>query len=296
MFGLLLLLDVVLLIYGLVTSMLHTAALIILAVLLLPLLWFWASEPRVSNKPDFTALKNWFYAHRGYHTQDQSIPENSLAAFGLAVENGFGIELDVHLTKDGRLAVFHDDSLSRMCGTDVGIEDLDSDEVKKFRLKGTNEQIPFFSEVLQMVDSKIPMIIEVKTHGGNSSALCERLCKELEEYNGAYCVESFDPRAIRWFKKFFPSVVRGQLAMAMHRYGKRKIFGFLLSNCLLNFMTKPDFIAYCHDDRKNLGLRFCKQFYGVQEFSWTVRTPDVARKLQKSGALLIFEYFDPRKL
>jgi glycerophosphoryl diester phosphodiesterase len=276
-------------------SLLTAAANVVLVIILILILLILAMKPRIRNQPDLTPLKNWFYAHRGYYPKDQSIPENSLSAFHRAVENAFGIELDVQLTKDGLLAVFHDEDLKRMCGIDTKVSELNSEQLQEYRLKGTKEYIPLFPQVLQVVDGKIPMVIEIKPYGANISELCARLCKELEEYSGVYCIESFDPRVLRWFKKNRPSVVRGQLAMGTHRYGKEKLFGFFISNCLTNFITKPDFIAYCYEDRNTIGFRLCKRLYGVQEFSWTVRTPEVARELQKSGALLIFEYFDPRR-
>lgn len=284
-----------LIVVGLTTSLISASAAIVLIIILLLMVWMRVLAPRMHNQPDLTPLKNRFYAHRGYHTQDQSIPENSLHAFHRAVENGFGIELDVHLTKDGCLAVLHDENLKRMCGADVNLSELNCEDLEEYYLKNTQEQIPLFSDVLKVVDGKIPMIIEVKPYGGNIRTLCERLCKELEGYTGVYCVESFDPRAVYWFKKHRPALVRGQLTMSMHRYENvAPPLTFALSNCLTNFITKPDFIAYCVDDRKNFSFRLCKKLYGVQEVSWTVHTLAEAEEVQKTGGLIIFEYFDPR--
>ena len=140
------------------------------------------------------------------------------------------------------------------------------------------------------------MIIEVKPYGGNIGTLCKRLCTELEGYSGVYCVESFDPRAVAWFKKHRPSVVRGQLSMRPGRYeGVNPLVAFAASNLLANFLTRPDFIAYCVEDRRNISFRLCKKLYGVQEFSWTIHTQKDAAEVQKTGGLLIFEHFDPRK-
>lgn len=268
----------------------------LLILILLFLLWALALMPRVHSKPDFSPLKNQFYAHRGYYLKDQSIPENSLPGFARAVENKFGVELDVHLTKDGKLAVLHDENLKRMCGADLNLSDLTSSELKDRKLAGTQNSIPLFSEVLQVIDGKIPMIIEVKPYGGNIGTLCKRLCTELEGYSGVYCVESFDPRAVAWFKKHRPSVVRGQLSMRPGRYeGVNPLVAFAASNLLANFLTRPDFIAYCVEDRRNISFRLCKKLYGVQEFSWTIHTQKDAAEVQKTGGLLIFEHFDPRK-
>lgn len=269
---------------------------VVIVIILLLILWVLALAPRVRNQPDLTPFKNRFYAHRGYYTEDQSIPENSLPGFYRAVENGFGVELDVHLTKDGHLAVLHDENLKRMCGADVNLSELLCEALKEYHLKGTKERIPLFSDVLKVIDGKIPMIIEVKPYGGNIRTLCERLCMELEGYAGVYCVESFDPRAVSWFKKHRPALVRGQLAMGVHRYESQvnHLLAFALSNCLTSFITRPDFIAYCVEDRKNLSFCLCKRLYDVQEVSWTIHTPAVAAEVQKTDGLVIFEYFDPK--
>lgn len=265
--------------------------------ILLFLVWVLAIMPRVRNKPDLTPLKHHFYAHRGYYRKDQSIPENSMVGFARAAENRFGVELDVHLTRDGKLAVLHDESLKRMCGVAMNLSDLRSGDLKKYKLAGTENTIPLFSDVLKLINGKIPMVIEVKPYGGNIGKLCERLCRELEGYKGIYCVESFDPRAVYWFKKHRPGFVRGQLAMRASGYGRETnpLLAFAAANLLGNFLTKPDFIAYCVEDRTNLSFRLCKKLYVVQEFSWTIHTPADAAKVQKTGGLIIFEYFDPRK-
>ncbi len=265
--------------------------------LILILLWALALMPRVKNKPDFTPFRHQVYAHRGYYYKDQSIPENSLPGFARAVENGFGVELDVHLTKDGKLAVLHDENLKRMCGVDVNLSELTSSELKNYRLAGTSYTIPLFTDVLKGINGKVPIIIEVKPYGGNISALCKRLCTELEGYCGVYCMESFDPRAVLWFKKHKPNLVRGQLAMRANRYGgaTNPLLAFAAANLLMNFITKPDFIAYCFEDRKSLSFRLCKKLYKVQEFSWTIRTPAQAAEVEITGGLIIFEYFNPKK-
>ena len=95
--------------------------------------------------PDWKILRLWRYAHRGYHDKPR-IPENSMAAFRRALDRRFGVELDVHLMKDGRLAVIHDSSLLRTAGVDVAVEDLTAEELKQYRLEGTDEQIPLLEE------------------------------------------------------------------------------------------------------------------------------------------------------
>lgn len=247
--------------------------------------------------PQWKYLRLWRYAHRGYHDKPQ-IPENSMSAFRRAIEQHYGAELDVHLMRDGHLAVIHDASLKRTAGTDVLVEDLTAEELKQYRLEGTDEQIPLLEEVLALFEGQTPLVVELKAERGNHNELAAATCKLLDQYRVMYCIESFDPRCLRWLKKNRPEIVRGQLSGNLLRdgqgSGQGKLTLFLLSNLLLNFLGKPDFIAYNHVDRHCAALRWCRKFYKVQEISWTVRNKKDMEALEKDKCLVIFEKFDPR--
>lgn len=247
--------------------------------------------------PEWKYLRLWRYAHRGYHNKPQ-IPENSLAAFQRAAENHFGAELDVHLMRDGHLAVIHDSSLKCTAGVDVAVEDLTAEELKKHRLEGTNETIPLLEEVLPLFEGKTPLIVELKSERGNHAQLAEATAAMLDQFQVRYCIESFDPRCLQWLKKNRPEIVRGQLSGDLLRDGQgssqSRVTLFLLSHLLLSFMGKPDFIAYNYRDRDNLSLRWCRKFYKVQEISWTLRSKEDMKRVEADNCLSIFETFDPR--
>ena len=247
--------------------------------------------------PGWKLLRQYRYAHRGYHDKPH-IPENSMAAFRRAIEHGYGAELDVHLMKDGRLAVIHDASLKRTAGADVLVEDLTAEELKQYRLEGTQEQIPLLEEVLPLFQGKTPLIIELKAERGNHAQLAEATCAMLDRFRVNYCIESFDPRCLMWLWANRPDVVRGQLSENFRRHGDAEnlpgVVRWVLSNLLLNARTRPDFIAYRFEDRKSLSLRLCRGLYGAQEFSWTIRSKETMDAAERDGALVIFECFDPR--
>ena len=247
--------------------------------------------------PGWKLLRQYRYAHRGYHDKPH-IPENSMAAFRRAIEHGYGAELDVHLMKDGRLAVIHDASLKRTAGADVLVEDLTAEELKQYRLEGTQEQIPLLEEVLPIFAGKAPLVVELKAERGNADALAAAACRLLDKYRVTYCIESFDPRCLMWLWANRPDVVRGQLSENFRRHGDGTnlpgVVRWVLSNLLLNARTRPDFIAYRFEDRKSLSLRLCRGLYGAQEFSWTIRSKETMDAAERDGALVIFECFDPR--
>lgn len=273
---------------------------IILLVLVIILVLFEGYALLLTCRNGHAGLKNlrkFRYAHRGLHDKP-AVPENSMAAFRRALGSYCGVELDVHLMADGDLAVIHDDSLQRTAGVDVQIEDLTAADLANYRLEGTEEKIPLFSEVLRLFEGKTPLIVELKTARGNYAALTEAACDMLDKYDVSYCIESFDPRCLMWLKKHRPDVVRGQLSHAFLKKGQGGgqpwYLRIALQLMLLNCVTRPDFIAYRLADRNNLSVALCRRIYKVQEVNWTITTKEEMKEAEALGNLVIFERFDPR--
>ncbi len=238
-------------------------------------------------------LQGYRYAHRGLHSP--GVPENSLAAFQKAVDMGLGSELDVHLMADGTLAVIHDASLKRTTGKEGTIEALSAADLKNYPLEGTQETIPTFQQVLRLYAGKAPLIIELKTVGSNHASLCRAVLEALEGYQGAWCIESFDPRVVFWLRRHRPDVIRGQLAENFLK-GKPKIdwlVTWAMTVQVLNFLTKPDFVAYKFEHRKSLGNRLARGLWGMQGASWTIRSKEDLLTAEKEGWIPIFENFIP---
>ena len=267
---------------------------VILIILLIALALYTLAVVGRKGHPGLKALQGWAYAHRGLH--GNGIPENSMAAFRAALEAGYGIELDIHLLKDGGLAVIHDHSLQRTAGCDRKIEDLTVEELTNYPLEGTEETIPAFSQVLELYAGKAPLIIELKAIGGNHAALCEAACKAMEGYTGPWCMESFDPRCVHWLHKNRPEIIRGQLTenfMAAKNNPLHPVLKFGITHQLANFLLIPDFVAYKFADRKTLGNFLVRKFWGVQGVTWTLKSQKDFDTAVKEGWLPIFEGFRP---
>lgn len=246
--------------------------------------------------PEMEKFRGWKYAHRGLHSPGK--PENSMAAFRAALEGGYGIELDVHLLKDGTLAVMHDSPLKRTTGCEGRVEELTAQQLGDYRLEGTDETIPAFEQVLQLFDGKAPMIVELKAVGNNYAELSAAVCDLLTKYPGMYCLESFDPRCIRWLKKNRPEWIRGQLTQNYFKGASPKIPGivkFAATHQMLNFLTRPDFVAYRFADRKTLSNFLARKVWGLEGVTWTLRKPQELEEAVDEGWLPIFENFIPRK-
>ena len=161
---------------------------------------------------DLSFLESNLIAHRGFFDNANGIPENSMIAFERAIENSYIIELDVHLLKDGKIVVFHDDNLGRMTGVDKKIKDCTYEDIKNLRLLKTNEKIPLFEDVLRLVDGRVAILIELK-YDVKVGLLEQKILPMLHKYTGKYAVQSFNPMTIMWFRKNAPQIIRGQLAI-----------------------------------------------------------------------------------
>jgi len=258
-------------------------------------LYFVLIMPRMNNKVDLSVLKGKYFAHRGFHNEDDDCPENSMGAFRRAVERGYGIELDVRLTKDERVVVFHDDTLNRMCGVKGKVKDYTFEELQQFSLKGTEEKIPLFSEVLKLVDGKIPLLVEIKATG-KSFYVTGQVDRLLREYKGPYCVESFHPGVLFWYRLHRKGVVRGQLSSAFRKDGdKEGVSLFLVRHLLLNCFGRPDFIAYKHTYPKAMSRKLCRNLFKASAAAWTIKSKEELEKAKKYFDVFIFEGFVPQK-
>ncbi|MBR1740255.1 MAG: glycerophosphodiester phosphodiesterase [Ruminococcus sp.] len=231
-----------------------------------------------------------YIAHRGLH--NQHIPENSMTAFRRAAENGFAIELDVRLTKDGKVAVVHDKTLKRLCGMDKLVKDCTYEELSHMRLYGTEERIPLFKDVLAMIDGRVPLLIEIKD-GAPLGVLEKRTYHLLRQYKGKYAVQSFNPMSMMWFRFFAPEVERG-LLISGHNTGLRIEHLARRISCRpgsWRLLSDPHFISA---DLLGISDKFMEDIKncGRQLALWTVSAKEHYEKAFGLGDIVIFENFD----
>lgn len=228
-------------------------------------------------------------AHRGFH--DKKSPENSLRAFENAKRMGYAIELDLHLTEDRNLIVFHDKNVKRMTGENIKTIDLTSEKLEELRLLDTDEKIPSFKEVIEIVAGKVPILIEIK----NTSPVGEveeKLLEELEDYKGEYILQAFNPQRIKWLKNNAPHVIRGQLSGRLKGSKMNKINRFMHMNLIFNFLTKPDFVNYEIKGLNSFVIKMLRR-RGHPILSWTARSYDEYSKALNLSDNAVFENFVP---
>lgn len=262
-------------------------ALPILAVIFIIYLFLIAPKIKKRIDPKYLTAK---YAHRGLH--GEGVPENSMEAFLLAVENGYGIELDVRFSKEKELVVFHDTTLDRVCGVSGRVCDKTVDELSKISLGAQGQFVPTFKQVLDLVDGRVPLLVEIKQDPGEGD-VATAACEALSKYSGDYIVETFNPLALAKVKKLLPNACRGLLCDRFTRQKKyKKPLYFILQAFLLNFLCKPDFIAYNHEAKGGFSYKIIKNVFRAPLVAWTVRSKDDEEQARKNGYLtVIFENY-----
>lgn len=289
----------------------------IIIIFILVILYFLAIMPRIIGRPSSKPLlKQNLYAHRGLHDKTVKVPENSMAAFKKAVDAGYGIEMDVQLTKDGIPVVFHDFTLARVArypenqipddavrnedgslGVAGKVEEYTYEELKQFHLLDSEEKIPKFTDVLALVDGKVPLIIELKIERFDLS-VCPVVDEILRQYKGVYCIESFNPFGLKWYKDHNSSVFRGQLSEEFYRTSDVLLHTplyYALAFMIFNFLTRPDFIAYNHEHSWNLSRKICHGIYRNTAAAWTIRSQAELDRNRKKFDIFIFEGFVPKE-
>jgi len=246
--------------------------------------------PRITDTAD-TELISCDFARNGLWSK--SVPEGSLAAFYAAIERGYGISLSVRLSADKKLMVFDDENLLRLCSVKGRVERIDSAHLKSLSLMGTNQKIPYLSQVLRLCDGRVPVLIEIKCEPFDTR-VCRRVANLLDTYGGAFAIQSADPKVLGWFKEFRPSFARGQIVVkSAPRKSDGKFEHFLRSNMMMNFISRPDFLVIDGKCARMLSVKICVGLFKTKAFARVVRNKAAYRFCRKKAFHAIFEGIRP---
>ncbi len=269
---------------------------ILIVIAVIVILYLLSIMPRLSKQGERSKFTKVYYAHRGLHDNKGDAPENSMEAFRRAAKCGYGMEMDIRLTKDMVPVVFHDETLERMCGRPERVSELTYAELKDITLADSTETIPLFADVLNMVKGRVPLIIEYKVDWMDIS-ICPIADKILREYKGVYCIESFNPMVLMWYRRYHNDVFRGQLSTGFIKSGEKKGFlYFALQNLLFNGLTKPDFVAYEFKYSNNLSRNICRKLFGNTAVAWTIQNQKDMDDAKTKYDMFIFDSFRPKKM
>ncbi len=262
---------------------------ILLIAILLVAFYLFLISPSFKIHPDLRLLDGLYIAHRGLHRKEDNIPENSILSFQKAVERGYAIEIDIHLTADGEVVVFHDDDLKRVCFDDRMINDVTLEELKKLYLFNTSQRIPTLKECLEAVDGNAFLMIEFKVDKNNWKELCEKSNAILKNYKGKYFIQSFFPQVLYWYKKNRKDILRGQLNAG---HLGDKLYHKIAENFLSNFLSRPHFVSYEYIFY-NKPIRILETKLGAFPVGWTFPSKEDLDKRKSDFNTYIFENFIP---
>lgn len=222
------------------------------------------------------------FAHRGLH--GIGVVENCRAAFEAAVAAGHGIELDVQASRDGEAIVFHDYDLQRLTGQAGRVADRSADELQRIALAGAGEMIPTLWEIVHLVDSRVPILIEIKAPGPRVGPLCASVLRAVRDYSGYMAVMSFNPEVGRWFWNNGRGITRG---LVVTEQGRGRVHGGVERRVSL-WRSRPHFLAY---DIRALPSRFARaqRARGLPVLTWTVRGQDQRAIAAAEADQIIYE-------
>lgn len=234
-------------------------------------------------------------AHRGLH--GNGIAENSLSAAAAAVAANYAIEVDLQLSKDGEVIVFHDETLDRLTTETGDVAARTAAELKAIRLKDTDDTIPSLADLLQLVGGKVPLVLELKSPWNGDTALARKVADMLVDYAGPVAVMSFDPDLVMALKSHAPGLPRGIVA---ERWYLHPHWSFLSAwrkhylGLLLHLLkTKPHFVAYAQFNLPAIAPLIARKVFGMPLLTWTVRVERERSRVLRWADQIIFEHIRP---
>ena len=236
---------------------------------------------------DLNFFDNIKIAHKGLHNESEKIPENTCLAVYEAIRKGYPVEIDVHLTKDNKIIVMHDDNLSKMVGVNKKIRNLTYEELSKYTIKNSEERVPLLTDILDIVQGKEIVLIEIKTYY-KVGKLEKELVKILDKYDGKFAVQSFNPVAVKWFEKNRPNYIRGLLSGGFEQNRFNFIKRIVLRRLWLLKWANPHFVAYEINDLTKKKAENIKK-KNMKLLAWTV---DTKTKHEKAMELCDGEIFE----
>lgn len=247
-------------------------------------------------------FKSWIVeqpiAHRGFFNYSNA-PENTIAAFNRAIEHHYAIELDVQIISDGTPVVFHDNELSRLTGKDGYLTNLKSEDLKNYIIQKSDQHIPTLKEVLDAVDGKTPILLEIKNSSLKPQDDCAKIYEVLKDYSGEVAIQSFNPYALEWFANNAPKYKRGLLSSLWRKknrdvepdFPKSFLTRMATSHLWLFKRAKPDFLNY---EIRDLPNRFVKRHKNIPLLCWVAYNQEEYTDGMKKADNIIFQDFEPK--
>ena len=236
-------------------------------------------------------------AHRGLHDRARGILENMPAAAQAAVEGNFGIECDIQLTADGEAMVHHDDELGRLTEGSGALLGKTAAELKAVTFKDTPERMMSLGDLCALVDGRVPLVIEMKSHFDHDRKLVARLVEVLTSYRGPAVAMSFDPDQVQTLREMMPQLPRGIIAETTYVEADWPETTPAQRRGMLHlrhaFRTRPHFVAFWVNELPAAAPWIARNIFGLPLLTWTVRSEAQRERAARCADQMIFEGFVP---
>jgi glycerophosphoryl diester phosphodiesterase len=251
--------------------------------------------PTSSRAPSWLTARP--IAHRGLHDRSRGIIENMPSAIVAAVEKNFAVEVDIQLTADGEAMVHHDDALGRLNEGAGALSSMTAADLRQVVFKDTSDRMMSLGELCDLVDARVSLIVELKSHFDGDRKLLRRAAQVLSGYRGPACLMSFDPDMIEALREDAPHIVRGIVAERSYTdpawqkvtpAQRRNMMG--LGHI---FRTRPHFVSYRVDDLPAPPPWVARNIFGCALMTWTVRTDEQRQRSARHADQMTFEGFVP---
>ncbi len=236
-------------------------------------------------------------AHRGLHERARGIIENMPGAAQAAIDGNFSIECDIQLTADGEAMVHHDDALGRLTEGSGALLGMTAAQLKAVKFKDTAERMMSLGDLCALVNGRVPLVIEVKSHFDGDRKLVARMAEVLASYFGPVAGMSFDPDQVLALREKMPELPRGIVAERSYDEADWPDATPAQRRGMLHlghaFRTRPHFVAYRVDELPASAPWIARNIFGLPLLSWTVRTPEQRERAARYADQMIFEGFRP---
>ncbi len=236
-------------------------------------------------------------AHRGLHDRTRGIIENTASAAAAAAAAGFGIEVDLQLTADGEAMVHHDDELGRLTEGHGRLVDLTAAQLKDVAFRDTADRMMTLGDLCTLVDGRVPLVLEVKSHFDGDRRLVSRMAQALAAYDGPVAAMSFDPDQVVALRDLLPARPRGIVAQRHYDDGEWTTLSEAqrsgMQHLRHGFTTRPHFVAYWVNELPSPAPWLARHVFGCALLTWTVRTPAQRARAARYADQMIFEGFVP---
>lgn len=237
------------------------------------------------------------FAHRGLHSSQNFIIENSPSAVTAAIERGYAIEVDLQPDQNNDPVVFHDSDLDRLTSEKGLVKEKTLKDLRRVKFAGSSDCIMGLDDLLGLVRGQEPVVFEIKSQWTPNDKFVESIVRQLSTYEGKFALMSFDPRLMLIVRKLAPEIPNGLVAGRFrnldHWNRLSLVQRFTLRHLIWGLRLRSDFVAYDIDGLPSMAPLLFRWLCRRPLLTWTVRCDKQYLRAIKWADAVLFENISP---